>query len=116
MNKNKNKNKNMTLTMIKKMQKHWDDYIRTLSVKGTQYPSDCYKNPSQAKWKAFNNIYTICKEIGGHHLSIISYSIHSFTTGYITKDEFICDTKDNTFNVELTDYMKQQLKDIGVII
>jgi len=102
--------------MIKKMQKHWDDYISTLSKKGTQYPSDCYKNPSQAKWIAFNNILADSKDVGGHHLSIISYSIHSFTTGYVTKDEFICDTRDNTYNIELTDNMKQQLKDIGVMI
>lgn len=102
--------------MNKKMQKHWDDYISILSTKGTQYLSDCYKNPSQAKWEAFNNIHAICKEIGGHYLSVISHGTFSFTTGYVTHNEFICDTRDNTFNVELTDYMKQQLKDIGVII
>lgn len=102
--------------MNKKLEKHWFDYIHTLSMKGTQYPSDCYKNPSHAKWEAFNNIRTVCKECGGHHLSIISYGIHSFTTGYVTKDEFICDTKDNTFTVKLTDDMKQELINIGVII
>ncbi len=102
--------------MNKKMQRHWIDYINTLSGKGTQYPSDCYKNPSQAKWEAFNNIHAIYKEMGGHHLSIISYSIHSFTTGYVTNDKFICDTRDNTYTVKLTDDMKKQLKAIGVLI
>ena len=102
--------------MNKKIEKHWFDYIHTLSMKGTQYPSDCYKNPSQAKWEAFNNIHAVCKEIGGHYLSIISYSIYSFTTGYVTKDEFICDTRDNTYTVKLTDDMKQELINIGVVI
>lgn len=102
--------------MNKTIQKHWDNYISILSTKGTQYPYDCYKNPSQAKWEAFNNIYAICKECGGHHLSIIAYSCHYFTTGYVTKDEFICDTRANTYTIKLTDDMKKQLRDIGVTI
>lgn len=101
--------------LTKKMEKHWFDYIHTLSMKGTQYPHDCYNNPSQAKWDAFNDILARCKETGGHHLSIISYSIHSFTTGYVTDKLFVVDTRTNTYYHPLDLSMKQELINIGVM-
>lgn len=61
----------------------WERYVFNVGCHGVRHLGDVYNKWSDAKQKAWNQIAKECADKNGFKLSVITYSVHHFTVGYM---------------------------------
>lgn len=61
----------------------WERYVFNVGCHGTRHLGDVYNRWSDAKQEAWNQIAKECTDRNGFKLSVITYSVHHFTVGYM---------------------------------
>ena len=69
-----------------KVREYWERYVFNVGCHGPRQLYTVYNKCSYAKQGAWNQIAKECADRNGFKLSIITYSVHYFTAGYMYKD------------------------------
>ena len=68
------------------VREYWERYVFNVGCHGVRHLSDVYGKWSAAKQEAWDKIAKECADRNGFKLSVITYSIQCYTTGYMYKD------------------------------
>lgn len=66
-----------------KVREYWERYVFNVGYHGIRQLNDVYGKASDAKQEAWNQIAKECVDRNGFKLSVITYSVHRFTVGYM---------------------------------
>lgn len=69
-----------------KVREYWERYVFNVGCHGPRRLHDVYGKWSDTKQKAWDQITKECADRNGFKLSIISYGVQYYTTGYMYKD------------------------------
>lgn len=73
--------------MIKsKVREYWEIYVFKVGCYGSRHLSDVYGKWSDAKQEAWDQIERECASNKGFRMSVITYTCHMYTVGYMYKD------------------------------
>lgn len=68
------------------VREYWERYVFNVGCRGVKQLHDVYNKWSDAKQEAWDQIAKECADRNGFKLSVITYSVHFFTVGYMYKD------------------------------
>ena len=69
-----------------KVREYWERYVFNVGCHGPRHLNDAYGKWSDAKQEAWDQIAKECADRNGFKLSVITYSVQCYTTGYMYKD------------------------------
>lgn len=69
-----------------KVREYWERYVFNVGCNGPRRLHNVYGKWSDAKQKAWDQIAKECADRNGFKLSVITYTAHFYTVGYMYKD------------------------------
>lgn len=70
-----------------RVREYWERYVFNVGCNGPRQLHDIYNKWSDAKQEAWDQIAKECADRNGFKLSVITYSLHYYTAGYMYKDD-----------------------------
>lgn len=102
-----------------KVRGYWERYVFNVGCHGIRQLNDVYDRWSNAKQEAWNQIAKECADKNGFKLSVITYSVHHFTVGYMymhsDKLTFCVHTPTDSGTMEIRLNEKRDARQHGVL-